>query len=264
MEKRLITEIDRYKEIMGLSLLNESNKNLPSINESETKVLNGFKGDIQNGPANHQSRALGNWQSDNAWDLFAPAGTQWYSITKGKVIKVRNTGKNSGKVYGTQVTIKGGDGYPDIFYTHLKNVVVNIGDIVNVGDPIGEVSEWGKSKSTHVHVGLPYGKHIRNLLSSDYSEAKGQTGANKKTKEPNIPTKGKKTIPMKTPTDVKGNEFKFPDSKTDTNTTTDVASLDSKKPKTLAQKIQDLPNQFDIKPYNLSSDIDKLIDGFKM
>jgi murein DD-endopeptidase MepM/ murein hydrolase activator NlpD len=168
MKKKLITEINRYRELMGEEPLNES-----IITEREVRVLSNFKGDIQNGPKYHQSRALGNWQSDNAWDLFAPAGTKWYAITKGTVSKVYNTGKNSGKIYGTQVTVKGEDGFPNIFYTHLKNVVVSVGDKVDIGDLIGEVSEWGKSKGTHVHVGLPYGKHIDKLLSSDYSKPKG-------------------------------------------------------------------------------------------
>jgi len=165
MEKKLLEEINNIRSIMGI-------ENTNIINESETRVLNNFKGDIVNGPKNHQSRALGNWQSDNAWDLFAPAGTKWYSITKGKVTKIKNTGKTTGNVYGTQVTVKGEDGYPDIFYTHLKNVSLNVGDKIELVDKIGEVSEWGKSKGTHVHVGLPYGKHIKNLLSSDYSSLK--------------------------------------------------------------------------------------------
>ena len=165
MEKKLLEEINNIRSIMGI-------ENTNIINESETRVLNNFKGDIINGPKYHQSRALGNWQSDNAWDLFAPAGTKWYSLTKGKVTKIKNTGKTTGKIYGTQVTVKGEDGYPDIFYTHLKNVSLNVGDKIEMGDKIGEVSEWGKSKGTHVHVGLPYGKHIKNLLSSDYSSLK--------------------------------------------------------------------------------------------
>jgi murein DD-endopeptidase MepM/ murein hydrolase activator NlpD len=145
-------------------------RKLENIFEENSRVLSNFKGDIKNGPKNHAARPLGNWQSDNAWDLFAPSETQWYSITKGKVTKVYNTGKSTGKVYGTQVSVEGMDGYPNIFYTHLKNVTVERGDIVDIGTPIGEISEWGQSKSTHVHVGLPYGKHIQDLLTSDYSQ----------------------------------------------------------------------------------------------
>ena len=44
---------------------------------------------------------------------------------------------------------------------------------MEIGTPIGEISEWGQSKNTHVHVGLPYGKHIQDLLTPDYSETLG-------------------------------------------------------------------------------------------
>lgn len=146
-----------------------------NISEGNVNLLGKYKGDLVNGPKYHGSRAFGNWQSDNAWDLFAPANTKWYSITEGKVIKVYNTGKTTGKVYGTQVTVQGKNGYPTIFYTHLKDVVVKTGQNIEVGDYIGLVSEWGSSKSTHVHVGLPYGLKIQSLLSSDYSKpAKGE------------------------------------------------------------------------------------------
>jgi len=159
---------------MNKKLLHEQSlkelRKLEYIFEENSRVLSNFKGDIKNGPKNHAARPLGNWQSDNAWDLFAPADTKWYSITKGTVLRVHDTGKSTGKVYGTQVTVKGDEGYPDVFYTHLKNVPLNKGDIVDIGTFVGEISEWGESKNTHVHVGLPYGKHIQNLLTPDYSQ----------------------------------------------------------------------------------------------
>jgi hypothetical protein len=137
------------------------------LNEKETNIGGPFKTDLENGPKNHGSRALGNWQSDNAWDVFAPAGTVVNSYTDGTVIKVRDTGKNSGKIFGTQVSIKGEGDFPDIFYTHLKNVKLKKGDTVKVGNRIGEVSEWvGHDKMTHVHIGLPRGEHLRDLLKN--------------------------------------------------------------------------------------------------
>ncbi len=154
--------INRIKEMMGLNLVNESVKN-----------VDGFTVDLENGPKNHQSRPLGNWQSDNAWDLFAPEGTVVKSYTEGIVSSVYNNGKKSGSVYGTQVLIKGDGNYPDIFYTHLKNVKLRKGYTVKVGDEIGEISEWctdesctKKHKSPHVHIGLPYGKHLKDLIGN--------------------------------------------------------------------------------------------------
>lgn len=140
-------------------------KRLFNINEVNVS-MGPFKGDLENGPSNHGKRAFGNWQSDNAWDLFAPIGTTVNSYTKGVVSKVRESGGHNPKVYGTQVTVKGVDGYPDIFYTHIENVKLSKGDEVNVGDFIGTVKEWPGHNSTHVHIGLPRGYHLRDLLNN--------------------------------------------------------------------------------------------------
>jgi len=138
-----------------------------NVIKNKLDIKNKFNVDIENGPKNHGSRPLGNWESDNAWDMFAPAGTVVNSFTKGFVHYIKDYGQNSGKVYGTGVVISGIDGYPDIFYTHLKNVKLKSGDKVNVGSYIGEISEWKghDPKGEHVHVGLPFGKHIRDYIA---------------------------------------------------------------------------------------------------
>jgi murein DD-endopeptidase MepM/ murein hydrolase activator NlpD len=152
-----------------------------SLKESTTTIGGNFKTDLENGPKNHGSRKLGNWQSDNAWDIFAPANTVVNSYTNGTVTKIRDTGKNSGKIYGTQVSIKGIDGFPDIFYTHVKDVKLKNGDTVKVGDYIGVVSEWvGHDTMTHVHIGLPYGEHIRDLLKNSGKIFTNKLGSNYK------------------------------------------------------------------------------------
>jgi len=126
----------------------------------------------KNGPANHASRALGNWQSDNATDIFGGAGSTVYSITKGTVSKVSgNQNDHDGKIYGASITVKGDSGYPDIFYTHLQNVKVVKGQTVTLGTPLAEISLWNTSpKSSHVHVGLPYGNNLNSLLNMDTGE----------------------------------------------------------------------------------------------
>jgi hypothetical protein len=136
-----------------------------SIKESTTNIGGTFKTDLENGPKNHGRRALGNWESDNAWDIFSPPGTVVNSYTEGVVRKIRDTGKNSGKIFGTQVSIKGSGKFPDIFYTHLKDVKLQKGDTVKVGDYIGAISEWlDHPDITHVHIGLPRGNHLKDLL----------------------------------------------------------------------------------------------------
>jgi len=156
-----------------------------SIKESITTIGDEFKVDLENGPANHGKRAFGNWQSDNAWDVFAPAGTVVNSYTDGVVSKVYDNGKRSGKVFGTQINVKGENGYPDIFYTHLTNVKLSSGDKVNVGDYIGEIIQWcvdencsKKMDGTHVHIGLPRGNHLKDLINDKVF--KGGDGKNMK------------------------------------------------------------------------------------
>lgn len=154
--------------------------------ETETKVLPKIFGNVkpgwgdsknsgyENGPKNHGSRPLGNWESDNAWDIFAKPGTKVYAILPGKVKKVRATNKTTGKIFGTQVSITGTEDYPNTFYTHLKNVKLKAGDEIKVGDLVGEISEWDSAPSiTHVHIGIDNKKHIKDYLSVDGTLLKG-------------------------------------------------------------------------------------------
>lgn len=148
------------------------------VNE-KVELVGPYQVDLENGPENHGKRKLGNWESDNAWDLFAPAGTSVNSFSEGKVTKVRNSGKSSGKIFGTQVSIQGKNGYSNIFYTHLKNVNLKTGDNVSIGQKIGEISEWdGHDSSTHVHIGLPYGKNLKDLIKGQsLSSTNAETGS---------------------------------------------------------------------------------------
>lgn len=153
-------------------MLNFKQFNRKEINEA-TSIFGGLepkwgKGGYENGPKNHGARPLGNWQSDNAWDIFAKPGTPVYAITSGEVTKVKVSNKTTGKIFGTQISVNSNDGNPNVFYTHLKNVVVKRGDNIKAGDKIGEISEWDDAPSiTHVHIGLSGGKHIRDIVSED-------------------------------------------------------------------------------------------------
>lgn len=124
---------------------------------------NGYK----NGPRFHASRALGNWESDNAWDIFGREGTQVNSLTNGTVSKIKQSSGNNPKIYGTQVKVTGIGGYPDVFYTHIKDVQLRMGDRVSVGDKIGKIEKGGPGMPTHVHVGLPYGESISGLVEEN-------------------------------------------------------------------------------------------------
>ena len=123
----------------------------------------------KNGPAAHATRKLGNWQSDNATDIFGKPGTTVYSITKGTVSKIGGNEKDhTGKIYGGSITVKGKDGYSDIFYTHLQRIKVVKGQEVTLGTPLAEISLWETSPTgSHVHVGLPYRIKLNSILDLD-------------------------------------------------------------------------------------------------
>jgi len=121
-----------------------------------------------NTPKGHGGRTLGNWQSDNAWDLKAPIGTSVYSFTNGVVSRVKQSKPGNPKIFGTQISIKGKDGNPDIFYTHLEGVKLNKGDEIKIGDYVGKITKWESApEGSHVHVGLPFGNDLGDLISKN-------------------------------------------------------------------------------------------------
>ena len=155
-----------------------TNKKL-SMNESlirnKSKVGN-FLVISDNTSKGHGGRRLGNWESDNAWDLKAPIGTSVHSFTNGVVSKVHQSAPGQSKIFGTQVSIKGTNGSPNIFYTHLDSVKLKSGDKVKIGDFIGNITRWpAVPEGSHVHVGLPYGIELDAVLSGnkvDFSKFK--------------------------------------------------------------------------------------------
>ncbi len=113
----------------------------------------------------HADRLKGNWQSDNSIDIFAPAGTPIYSLSSGIVsaIKTYNDGKT---IYGTQISVKGIDGHPDLFYTHTDNPAVSEGDQIRVGELIAQVGKPNKpTMPSHLHLGVPEGVSLSSLVS---------------------------------------------------------------------------------------------------
>lgn len=118
----------------------------------------------------HRGREFGNWQSDNAWDIFGPAGTPVYSLTAGKVgfTVVGTPPTPDSKVYGDRVQVTSAGGMPDIYYTHIK-MAVKRGQIVQVGDLIGHIvgHDTNPGMPIHVHIGLDQKKHIKDFVAED-------------------------------------------------------------------------------------------------
>ena len=141
--------------------------NKKRTNTSSTLFGGGDKPQYIRGPKEHSlpGQSLGNWPSDHAWDLGGPIGTSVYSLTKGKVNKVHQSSGNNPKIFGTQVSISGTDGYPSIFYTHINEVKLKTGDVVDIGDFIGNIERWPASPETsHVHIGIDQNKDIYSFM----------------------------------------------------------------------------------------------------
>jgi murein DD-endopeptidase MepM/ murein hydrolase activator NlpD len=118
-------------------------------------------------PKDHAKRSTSDWQSSHAWDIGQEPGTPVYSLTSGKVVKKHESSGSKKNIFGTQISIKGTDGFPDIFYTHLEGVKPNIGDTVNPGDLIGKITRWDFApKSSHVHIGISNNKDIFEFMDS--------------------------------------------------------------------------------------------------
>lgn len=113
------------------------------------------------GPDDHGARALGNWQSDMAWDLGGPAGTAVYSPLAGTVIKVSDWDDRA-QFRGQGVTIDHGNGNQG-FYKHLGNVAVRAGQQVGPGTLLGGLAD-GTGGGPHLHLGGSSNAFLESLL----------------------------------------------------------------------------------------------------
>ena len=102
------------------------------------------------GPDAHHARALGNWQSDNAWDLGVPVGTPVYAVDDGVVGP--NVGVMSSRPSdGARLTLNGsGNNY---WYGHLSRIVVEPGQHVKRGELVG-YSGASQNGVAHLHLGV--------------------------------------------------------------------------------------------------------------
>jgi len=159
---KIIINESQLETILFKGLLNEENSN--------TSLFGGVTPKIISTPEDHKKRPLGNWSSDDAWDIKAPIGTPVYSLTKGKVTKIHQSSGKNKSIYGTQISISGIDDYPSIFYTHLDSVKLKKGDLVNPGDYIGKITRWDSNPDlSHVHIGIKggSGNDIKKFMSDN-------------------------------------------------------------------------------------------------
>jgi murein DD-endopeptidase MepM/ murein hydrolase activator NlpD len=135
-------------------------------------------GGYATGAEGHRKRPFGNWESDNAWDVFASPGTSVYSLTQGTVSMIRRATPGANvKVYGDMVIIKGAAGNADMYYTHIDSAVKK-GAQVNPGDLIGVILNPQSAGSSaemppHVHIGMNDGSYVANKADPKRSSGGG-------------------------------------------------------------------------------------------
>lgn len=98
------------------------------------------------------------WQSRNALDFHASAGTKVLAPRAGYAARVGGTNGIryvGGKIiFGQKVTIRTDVG-PDIFLTHLADVTVSDGHRIEAGQVLGKIGNYGPG--SHVHIAFEYG-----------------------------------------------------------------------------------------------------------
>ena len=159
MRKEIIDILSIYENILS---------NKTSINEAS--LLGGSSFKWGGGPSDHGGRKLGNWQSDNAWDIMTNENSPVYSISDGTISKLSGSDKlsSNGVVYGYNITVDTDNN--SIFYTHLGKISSSLrqGGPIKKGELLGYV---GKPKEnpkwpTHVHIGIKSGD-IKQFIGND-------------------------------------------------------------------------------------------------
>jgi murein DD-endopeptidase MepM/ murein hydrolase activator NlpD len=157
-----------YLEGVEITKGNKKNKKNKGGNTSGTLFSGGLKPKVISTPSDHAKRSTPDWSSKDAWDLQAPIGTSVYALTKGKVSNKHESSGSKSNVFGTQLSISGMDGYPSIFYTHIQDVKLKVGDIVEPGDFIGNITKWETyPDASHVHIGIDNKKDIYSFMDKD-------------------------------------------------------------------------------------------------
>lgn len=84
----------------------------------------------------------------NGIDIAATPGTPVLAAATGRVIVAKMGGYNGG--YGNMIIMSHDDGVQTV-YAHLRAIDINVGQMVNQGEQIGEVGNTGRSTGPHLH-----------------------------------------------------------------------------------------------------------------
>jgi murein DD-endopeptidase MepM/ murein hydrolase activator NlpD len=97
-------------------------------------------------------------------DIAMPAGTPIHAAKDGRVVNIgMNMSKENG--FGHSVTIQHDDGYQSVYAHMLETPLVNKGDTVSAGDPLGKVGRTGASTGNHLHFQVQSGNKTIDPLN---------------------------------------------------------------------------------------------------
>lgn len=134
----------------------------PAVGQDVAYPLpNPRSGEWSGGVADHMSRQLKNWESDNACDLFRDAGTPVYAVADGE-ITTDGFGYTEphGTVYGARLHLRTKYGY--FFYQHMKKGYagpeIKQGAKIKKGQLLGYIENGGLiGCASHLHFGMKGG-----------------------------------------------------------------------------------------------------------
>jgi murein DD-endopeptidase MepM/ murein hydrolase activator NlpD len=113
----------------------------------------------------HENRAIGNWESDNALDLGTAYGTPVYAMFGGSIgNQFGSLGSSDPKMAGLRLHLQGAD--DELYYQHLSKFAPGIkpGVTVKPGQLLGYT---GRANGVdHLHIGDRTGAYIHMLLNA--------------------------------------------------------------------------------------------------
>lgn len=112
---------------------------------------------------------VGTYPGHEGYDLFAPVGTDVYSTSDGKVVRVNidNDGDHQSE---TSITVLEKE-YVYWYYTHIQNIKVKVGDEVKRGQKLAEVGSYIRDgeRIHHLHIGISKRLNNRDTLKGAYN-----------------------------------------------------------------------------------------------
>lgn len=121
----------------------------------------------------YASTQRGRREGHHGVEIQNPFGTSVYAAGDGTVVfaatdeSIKFSPWNN--FYGNMVLIKHANGFYTL-YAHLSAILVNVGDVVNAGDLIGQVGQTGGATGSHLHVEVRQGGDGTDYLSTQNPE----------------------------------------------------------------------------------------------